>query len=74
MLMLRTNANPEHSVEMRGWHSVVLGYPVVLRVVFFGFLDTIIVVLRGGINKIACFLVRLKIFNTIYSFFSLTLL
>ena len=27
-------------------------------------------VLRGGINKIACFLVRLIIFNIIYSFYS----
>ena len=51
---------------------MVLGYPVVLRVVGLVFGDP--VVLRGGINKIACFLVHLIIFNTIYSFFSLTLL
>ena len=31
------NANPEHSVLVRGWHSVVLGWPVVLRVVCFVF-------------------------------------
>ena len=42
-----------------GWYVLFFGHHVVLR---------------GGINKIACFLVRLKIFNTIYSFFSLTLL
>ena len=35
--MKRANANPEHSVVVRGWHSVVLGYPVVLRVVCFVF-------------------------------------
>ena len=48
-------------MEVRGWHSVVLGYPVVLRVVCF-FLGHP-VVLRGGINKIACFLVCLIIVN-----------
>ena len=73
MLMLRTNANLEFCGNERvafsgSWVSCGTEGGM------FCFLDTIIVVLRGGINKIACFLVRLKIFNTIYSFFSLTLL
>ena len=42
-----------------GWYVLFFGHPVVLR---------------GGINKIACFLVLLIIFNIIYSFFSLRFL
>ena len=38
-----------------GWYVLFFGHHVVLR---------------GGINKIACFLARLIIFNVIYSFYS----